>query len=117
MRDLLSHVLCTLNPFAQSPDKYPVISVGNGRRAIRFLTSSPNAKGIVEVETLPDLLDSNQPIRMRLAPSKTPIVGWVNNQPKGYTLVEVLIVIGALIAIGACIVCLVVLAHFVLRFW
>lgn len=74
MRDLLSHHLTTITPFSK-PDRYPVIRYGKGGRAIRFLCSPPNSKGMIVVETVPDLADKNVPIRLTVKQS-LPIVGW-----------------------------------------
>ena len=77
MRDMMSHVLSTLTPFSD-PAQLPLIAYGNGRRVIRYLVSPANSKGLIEVETLPDLMDRNggKPLRFKIAPGKTPIVGW-----------------------------------------
>lgn len=76
MRDCLSHVLATLNPFAATPDQYPVIAVGQGERVIQFVVkATPNSKGMIEVQTLPDLADGGKartfPVRL-----STPIRRW-----------------------------------------
>lgn len=60
MADRLSSLLCTLNPFEPMPAQLPVIPFGKGERVLRFLISPPNSKGMVTVETLPDLADGGK---------------------------------------------------------
>jgi len=74
MRDLLSHSLTTITPFS-SPEKYPVIKVGNAERVIRFLARPPNSKGMITIETFPDLMDGNKPRQFSVKQS-LPVVRW-----------------------------------------
>ena len=57
----LNSMFHTLNPFGAKPDLLPVIAYGNGERVLRFVCSAQNAKGMITVETLPDLADGGKP--------------------------------------------------------
>ena len=74
MRDLLAYSLSTITPFSK-PEKYPVIRVGNAERVIRFLASPPNSKGMITVETMPDLADGGKP-RQFVVKQSLPVTRW-----------------------------------------
>lgn len=68
MADRLSGFLSTLTPFSK-PDRYPVIPYGKGERVIEFVISPPNSKGMIGVQTLPDLADGGKAITLSVKQS------------------------------------------------
>ena len=78
MADRLAGFLTTITPFSK-PDQYPVIAYGKGERVIQFILSPPNAKGMINVQTLPDLADGGKPINLSVKQS-LPIKRW--HKPK-----------------------------------
>ena len=58
----LSNHRTALCPFEAMPDQLPVIPYGKGERVVRFITTVPNAKGMILIETYPDRADGNKPL-------------------------------------------------------
>ena len=53
-----------LCPFEAMPDSLPVIPYGKGERVLRYITTIPNAKGMIMIETYPDRADGNKPLTL-----------------------------------------------------
>lgn len=69
MRDRLSSILSTITPFS-TPDQYPVIPYGNAERIVQFVTKPiANSKGMIEVQTMPDLADGGKPLTLSVRQS------------------------------------------------
>jgi hypothetical protein len=68
MADRLSGFLSQITPFSK-PEQYPVIPYGKGERVIQFMISPPNSKGMIMVQTFPDLMDGGKPITLSVKKS------------------------------------------------